>query len=195
MGKQIKTLLQIFIEVFVVFAVLVIIQSQVITLTKVYQWSMYDTLSEGDLLLTEKISYRFIEPKRGDVIILLAKREIGIGGTKIGILIEDYRRELAGKESRTRYVKRLIGLPGDAVTISNGAVYINGEKLEEDYTRGETKLRKLAETIIVPEGYVFVLGDNREKSLDSRYFGCMPIRNIESKVVWRISPHPGAIRR
>lgn len=188
-----KTLLQILIEVFIVFGILMLIQSQVMTLTKVYQWSMYDTLSEGDLLLTEKLSYRFTQPKRGDVIILLAQKEKGIKGSRVGILFEDYKKELTGEEARTRYVKRLIGLPGDVITISNGDVFINGEKIEEDYVTGETKPRKLAETIMVPEGYVFVMGDNREKSLDSRYFGCMPIENIESRVMWRISPHPGVI--
>lgn len=170
-----------------------IVQSQVMTLTKVYQWSMYDTLSEGDLLLTEKLSYRFNTPKRGDVIILLAQKEDGFKGSRIGILLDDYIREVKGEEARTRYVKRLIGLPGDTVTIKEGAVFINGEKLEENYTLGETKIQRLAETIIVPEGYVFVLGDNREKSLDSRYFGCMSIKNIESRVVFRVSPNPGKV--
>lgn len=189
MKKIAITLLKILTDVLIALGILMIIQSQIITLTRVYQWSMYETLSEGDLLITEKISYRFKEPKRGDIVILLAQKEEGFWGTRIGVLLGDYKGSLTNKEPRSRYVKRVIGLPGDIISMKNGLVYINGEQLEEDYALGDTRSHSLLDSIVVPEGCVFVLGDNRESSLDSRYFGAIPIENVESKVVIKIWPH------
>lgn len=188
MKKIAITLLKILTDILIALGILMIIQSQIITLTRVYQWSMYETLSEGDLLITEKISYRFREPKRGDIVILLTQKEEGFWGTRTGILIDDYMRNFTNKEARTRYVKRVIGLPGDVITMKDGLVYINDEKLEEDYTVGDTRSHSLLESVVVPEGCVFVLGDNRESSLDSRYFGAIPIEHVESKVFIKVWP-------
>lgn len=189
MKKIAITLLKILIDVLIALGILMIIQSQIITLTRVYQWSMYETLSEGDLLITEKISYRFREPQRGDIVILLAHKKGGFWGTKIGVLLDDYKGSLTNKEPRTRYVKRVIGLPGDVITMQGGVVYINGEQLEEEYALGDTRSHSLLDSIVVPEECVFVLGDNRESSLDSRYFGAIPIENVESRVVVKVWPH------
>lgn len=194
MEKHIRTLLQILIELLIAFGILMIIQSQIMTLTKVYQWSMYDTLSEGDLLITEKITYRFRKPERGDVAIVLAQREKGLEGSRLGILLEDYKKVIKDEEPRTRYVKRVIGVPGDLITMTNGKVYVNEKLLEEDYTIGETKSHSLVDSVVVPEGSVFVLGDNRERSLDSRSFGCVPIRNLESRVWIKVWPHLEGIK-
>lgn len=85
-------------------------------------------------------------------------------------------------------VKRTIGLPGDEVSFSDGYVYINGEKLEEEYlpARGITES---AETFVVPEGHVFFLGDNRGGSLDARYWGdpYVPVEEIQARPVIAIS--------
>ncbi|MGL4345675.1 MAG: signal peptidase I, partial [Cellulosilyticaceae bacterium] len=154
--------------------------------TKVYQWSMKPTLQEGDLLAVEKVSYRIREPKRGEIVILLKDEGKGIESTYIGRFLVDYKNKYEHKPERERYVKRIIGLPGDEVDIKDGSVYINGTKLEEDYTLGVTVDTKGKYPKKIPEGYYFVMGDNRENSVDSRMFGCMSRAQIESRVWFKI---------
>jgi signal peptidase I len=81
------------------------------------------------------------------------------------------------------YIKRVIGLPGDTVEIKDGGVYVNGTKLDETYLHGDTTdcQPRACDPVVVPEGSVFVLGDNRAHSSDSRYFGTVEIDNIVGK--------------
>ena len=116
-------------------------------------YSMYPTFMDGDNVITDKISYRFSDPERFDVIVFSHY---------------DY---LTGETHA--YIKRIIGLPGETVQIIDGYVYINGEKLKEDtYGRMEPAEAGYAEEpITIGEDQYFVLGDNREAggSRDSRY--------------------------
>jgi signal peptidase I len=88
--------------------------------------------------------------------------------------------------NQTDLIKRVIGLPGDAIDIRDGAVWINGKKLEESYTTGPTKLPYHSELkppfrglpLMVPKDMYFVMGDNRGNSYDSRYWGCVPRNDI-----------------
>ena len=93
-----------------------------------------------------------------------------------------------GKES---YIKRVIALPGEHVEIKEGKVYINGEELDEPYLQEDVVTESLDGAftdIIVPEGTVFLMGDNRPQSTDCRRFGCIPLEKIESKVWIRFWP-------
>ncbi len=92
-----------------------------------------------------------------------------------------------GKDS---YIKRVIALPGEHVEIKDGNVYINGEKLQEDYLPEGivTETESALDNFIVPENCVFAMGDNRSHSTDCRAFGCIPLEKIESKVWIRIWP-------
>ena len=93
-----------------------------------------------------------------------------------------------GKDS---YIKRVIGLPGDHVQIYEGKVYINGEQLEENYLQPDVTTDTTNcpyYDLVVPENSVFVMGDNRPESTDSRRFGCIPLEKIESKVWIRFWP-------
>ena len=91
-----------------------------------------------------------------------------------------------GKRS---YIKRVIALPGDHVKIENGSVYLNGEKLDEPYISSDvlTKSEKFND-FIVPQGYVFAIGDNRNASTDCRNFGCIPLEKVDGFVVFRFWP-------
>lgn len=91
----------------------------------------------------------------------------------------------------TSYIKRVIGLPGDHIEIKDNSVYVNGEKLNESYLDSgmpTTSEGGCYTDIVVPDGHVYVLGDNRVNSKDSRFFGCIPIDKIEGKAVWRFWP-------
>ncbi|WP_446715402.1 signal peptidase I [Caloramator sp. Dgby_cultured_2] len=86
-------------------------------------------------------------------------------------------------------MKRIVALPGERLEIKEGSVFINGKKLQEDYLSPGTQT--YAETdidMIIPEGYVFVLGDNREVSEDSRYIGPIPIDHIKGHAIFKIYP-------
>ena len=114
--------------------------------TQVSGESMETTLSDGDHLIVDKISYRFNDPQRYDIIVF------------------PYRLE-----KNTYYIKRIIGLPGETVQIVNGYVYINGVQLDEHYGNEVMEEAGLAaEPITLGADEYFVLGDNRNNSQDSR---------------------------
>lgn len=114
--------------------------------TRVSGHSMEATLHDGDNLIVDKLSYRFREPERFEIIVF------------------PYRYE-----ENTYYIKRIIGLPGETVQVMDGYVYINGKKLEESY--GLEKMKEAgiaAKPIKLGADEYFVLGDNRNHSSDSR---------------------------
>lgn len=117
--------------------------------TEVEGASMETTLSDGDNLIVDKISYRFRDPERFDIIVFPFKYK-----------------------ENTFYIKRIIGLPGETVQIDEqGNIYINGERLEESYGREVIKPENIgiaSEPIVLGEDEYFVMGDNRNNSTDSR---------------------------
>ncbi|HIW42799.1 MAG TPA: signal peptidase I [Candidatus Mediterraneibacter vanvlietii] len=135
----------------IVFIVVVVAASYLIVTfvgqrTEVSGSSMETTLSSGDQLIVDKISYRFRDPKRYDIVVF------------------PYRYE-----ENTYYIKRIIGLPGETVQIVDGMVYINGSPLNEHY--GNEVIEdpgSAAEPITLGDDEYFVLGDNRNNSQDSR---------------------------
>lgn len=87
--------------------------------------------------------------------------------------------------NKTSYIKRIIGVAGDHIKIEDGKVYRNGEQLDEPYLQENIRTEsKIYSDIIVPENCVFAMGDNRENSTDCRDFGCIPIRKIESVLIF-----------
>jgi signal peptidase I len=120
--------------------------------------SMQPNLYVGYRMMTEKISYRFHEPRRGDIVIA----ETGKAGVNL--------------------VKRVIGLPGETIESREGHTYINGQPIDEPWVQYFGG-RYLPPTLI-PEGHVFIIGDNRPVSRDSRTIGALPIDQIEGRVVF-----------
>lgn len=131
--------------------------------------SMYPTLEDGDQLIADKISYRFRDPERFDIII--------------------FPYQYA---ENTYFIKRIIGLPGETVRIDEeGNIYINGEILSEDYGYETIEYAGLAEQEIqLGEDEYFVLGDNRNVSEDSRYpdVGNIKREDIIGRAFFRIYP-------
>lgn len=125
--------------------------------------SMEPNFHDGEYLLSDKITYRVREPHRGDVIVFEAP---GANGDE--------------------FIKRIIGTPGDKVAVKEGSVFVNNEKLSEEYLPPATSttagafLRENTE-IAVPSGYYFVLGDNRSFSSDSRAWGFVAKSKITGK--------------
>jgi signal peptidase I, bacterial type len=128
--------------------------------------SMLPTIKVGDRLLVDKISYKFTDINRGDVVVFHAPSNVDQKGID--------------------YVKRIIGLPGDKIEIRDGKVFINEIELNEPYEK--EKPNYTYAPIIVPEETYFVMGDNRNHSNDSHYWGVLAKNNIVGKVFVRYWP-------
>ena len=174
------------------------------TPTIVKQSSMYPTFKQNERLILNRI-YRTKKtvPQRGEVITFESPSlsYVDPSNADLNNPTAEYENEHNGWFSKfvynvleigkTSYIKRVIGLPGEHVQIKDGKVYINGEELEENYLSENvvTESTDGAFTdVVVPEGTVFVMGDNRGASSDSRRFGCIPYDKIESKVCLRFWP-------
>jgi len=177
-GSFLKSLLiDIIIAVLLASAVLYFVRP-----TIVRQSSMEDTLYENDYLIMYRQAYRSNDPERGDIIV--------------------FQSTLVNPESGKDklLIKRVIGLPGDEITISDGKLYINGELYEEDYLKdGFTPAFEIpaeGETYTVPEGCYYCMGDNRVGSVDSRRaeVGDVPRDAFKGKVIVRLFPF-NAIRK
>ena len=104
------------------------------------------------------------------------------------ITMEDLVLRFSPDIRSNRLIKRVVGLPGDIIEIKNGKVYINYIELPEAYVKGITKPYRTTGKITVPEGKVFVMGDNRTLSNDSRDFGFVDLGSLEGKASFRYSP-------
>lgn len=177
-----------------------LIKAFVFDVVKVDGSSMYPTLIDNDRMIVTKLGY---EPKQGDIIILdsaYKKREEYYrviasqqGDEKLGRLdriVESFN--LSEDLKKRYYVKRVIALPGQTIDLIDGKVYIDGEVLEEAYYDGETyPIDSLVEyPLTVSENMVFVMGDNRAHSKDSRSsdLGLVPYDAILGKARLRIWP-------
>lgn len=166
-----------------------LISTQVFTFSQVQQRSMEHTLVEKDAILIEKMSLHFHEPRKGEIIVLLESDDINNSFFgKIDRLYTDMFNKFRNIDNESRLVKRVIGLPGDTIDIRDGKVYVNGEEQMEDYVTSETYPRSIAVPLTVGPDELFVLGDNREVSQDSREFGCIKIEQVEGVAIFRVFP-------
>ena len=124
--------------------------------------SMEPTLQPGYLLIVNKLAYKLGEPKHGDIVVFHYMGDNNEG-----------------------YIKRVIGLPGDEVKIENGTVYVNGIALNEPYIAA---FPAYSGTWKVPEGSLFVLGDNRNNSSDSHQWGFVDLDDVVGKAVFIYYP-------
>lgn len=128
--------------------------------------SMAPTLKTGDRVLADKLAYRLSEPRRGDIAVFESADGLNI--------------------------KRVAGLAGDRVEIRDGVLHVNGEPRPEPYVDRRLNDGNFFGPITVPEDHVFVLGDNRQNSLDSRSLGPVPEERLLGEIRLRLWP-PGVI--
>jgi signal peptidase I len=126
--------------------------------------SMLPTMVSGEYVVINRLSYRFGSPQPGDIIVFHFPRD-----------------------PKEEYIKRVIGLPGDIVEVMNGAVYVNGQPLVENYLSVKMNYTGKWE---VPAGQLFVLGDNRNNSSDSHDWGTVPMDYVVGKAVLVYWPPP-----
>jgi signal peptidase I len=132
--------------------------------------SMAPTLKINDRLIIDKLTYRFSAPARGDIIVFSPT-------------------ETLKKENfRDAFIKRIVGIPGDKVEVNNGHIYVNNLPLKEDYIgKDDAAQYKWGPEVVPPNSYM-VLGDNRNNSYDSHYWGFVPRENIIGKATKRFFP-------
>lgn len=166
MSRGLKTLVSIVIMVLFVVVLSWALRTFVFQPYEIPSGSMEETIMTGDMVFSEKVTYYFREPEAGD-IVTFADPQV---------------------PSRT-LIKRVIATEGQTVDLQNGQVVVNGVALSEPYTEGKPSYpldRNAAGITVtfpytVPQGYVWVMGDNRTNSQDSRYFGAVPASSITGR--------------
>jgi len=163
-SQSLKQFLVDLLETIILAVVLFLAINAVSARVRVDGFSMVPTLQDGEYVLVNRLAYRNDLPTRGDIIVFVSPQAPNLD-----------------------LIKRVIGLPGDTVSIFNGVVQINGQTLQEPYIaaapiyNGEWQ---------VPEGNLFVLGDNRNDSSDSHAWGLLPIENVIGKAILIYWPIP-----
>lgn len=161
---QWKRFIKDILETLVLAAVLFIGINAVSARVRVDGFSMRPTLEDGEFVLVSRMSYKFSEYERGDIVVFHFPL--------------DPNEEL---------IKRVIGLPGDHVRVEGGQVFLNGQLLEEAYI---AEAPRYSGEWVVTEGFLFVLGDNRNNSNDSKDWGLLPQENVVGKAVLIYWPPP-----
>ncbi len=124
-------------------------------------------------------------PEYGDLVIIDSRVERQ--RTMVDRFIESPLPALFMQRERDHmWIKRVIGLPGDSLEFIMGSVYRNGELVQEDYVK--SKMASEHDPVVVPDGFVYILGDNRNHSSDSRQIGSVPLTNIQGRVILRFLP-------
>ena len=171
-------------------ALALIINNFIIINANVPSGSMEKTIMTGDRVLGLRFSYWFSDPQRGDIVVF--KYPVEYAQIQKMSFFEKIGYRMSGK-STENYIKRIIGLPGETIEIKDGAVYIDGEKLEEDYINGTWMVVNDGIRFEVPEGHYLMLGDNRNNSSDARYWPEIAMKegltdNIEEAMTYAYVP-------
>jgi len=147
----------------VAFVLALLINRFIIFKVEVPSGSMENTIMTGDKVFTYRLSYLFSDPKRGDIVVFPYP-----------------------DNEEVDYIKRIIGLPGDKIEIRDGILYINDEEYEEDYLL-EPMDKEDFGPVVVPENSYFMMGDNRNSSMDSRYWINMFVKRdkIKGKAIFK----------
>lgn len=167
-NSPIRLIVEIVIIVAVAIGLATLVTHFVIQPYEIPSGSMENTIEVGDRVFSEKVSYAFNDPQRGDIITFTDP--------------SDPDRVL---------IKRVVATEGQTVELINGLVYVDGEPLNEPYTQGkpsEDLNSGITYPYTVPEGYVWVMGDNRTNSADSRAFGAIPIDSITGRAIFTYWP-------
>lgn len=191
-GKSIRRIIVLLLKIILIALIInILIKSFLIRTYTVESSSMEKTLMIQDKIITDVASGFFIQPKRGDIIVFVypkinqntGKQQIRMNTFKYSkYILKSLLNFKMPVDLEIKYVKRVIGLPGDIVNIKNGKVYVNDEIINETYIQQQNITNITSSNIKFPytvsSNHYFVLGDNRQNSNDSREWGTVPRKNI-----------------
>lgn len=151
--------------------------------------SMVPTLQIGDRVIVEKIGYRIGDPARGDIVVFEQQSEGPAPAPGLWTRVGDSFRELFGLPvaGREDLIKRVIAVEGDRIEAHDGAVFVNDQKVDEPYLPADGVTSDFS-VVTVPDGTVWVMGDNRGNSGDSRRFGPVSVDEIVGEAVFIVWP-------
>jgi signal peptidase I len=152
-------------------AIAIVLRVVVIQSFEIPSESMHPTLQNGDRVLVNRLAYKAHDIRRGDVIVF-----------------DKPATHLLDKDTPAHLIKRVIGLPGDTIVARDGIVYIDGRRLREPYLPSGTLTENLNTSVTIPAGHVWVMGDNRMNSTDSRIFGAIDVKLVVGRAFARIWP-------
>lgn len=153
--------------------------------------SMEPQLHINDRVVVSRLAFDLHPVHRGDIVVF--KSPPGVEpptsppSNPVARIFRDAGVALGFAQDQTVLIKRVIGLPGDLVSATGGHVYIDGELLREPYLPKGTFTSSF-DPVLVPPGHVWVMGDNRGDSLDSRVFGAIPIHTVVGRAIWKVWP-------
>ncbi len=176
--------------VLVAFVIASLLNVFVFQITKVQGSSMVPTLKHGDLYVISKIGNVFNSyPDYEDIVVIDSRTD------RVRSLSDDFKdivkynaitSLLTSSQQDIYWVKRVIGLPGDTIQMKNGHVYRNGEKLSEEYVNPDEYPAYSGTEVTLPDGFIWVMGDNRNHSTDSRVIGAVPVENVIGKLKFKL---------
>jgi len=152
--------------------------------------SMIPTLEINDRVLVNKLSYRFGAIERGDILVFDSPEAIDVERSFPARVLRSIGEATGLTSPDTVLIKRVIGLPGESVAVVDNQVYVNGNPIAEPYLPDNTTMRDFEE-VSIPADHVFMMGDNRNQSRDSRFFGAIPREDIVGRAFVSVWP-PGA---
>lgn len=150
--------------------------------------SMVPTLQIHDRVVVSRLAYDLHDPRRGDVVVFERDGDAKGDDSPFPVrVVRGFFRTVGFLPPSTEdFIKRVVGLPGETVQIRDGVVFIDGARVEESYLTARDAMDYGPK--VVPEGHVFVMGDNRPNSYDSRYIGTIPQDRIVGRAIARVWP-------
>ncbi len=174
--------------IIVALVVAVIIKTFLVQAFFIPSASMRDTLLEGDRVMVNKLAFRFGEPGHGDVIVFDSPlEELSDGENVLGAILRNIGESLGLSTPDTALIKRVIALEGDTIEIRDNAVFIDGTAIDESYLTRRVRMPDFG-PLQIPPDHVFVMGDNRNQSEDSRRFGPIPESSVIGRAFLRVWP-------
>jgi signal peptidase I len=186
-----RRLLELPILVAVAVTVAVLIKTFVAQAFFIPSASMVPQLKIHDRVVVSKLAYHLHDPRRGDIIVFNAppqeQQPPSTSHNAVVRILRDFGKAVGVLQDRTEFIKRVIALPGETVEGRAGHVYINGRLLSEPYLTPQTVTSDFAPRQVPPRS-VWVMGDNRGNSNDSRFFGPIGNSQIVGRTIWRVWP-------
>lgn len=201
MTEKTRNIIEWIVCIVIALVITLLFRYYVITPTVVKQVSMYPTLKENQrLIVTRTFRITGETPKVGDIVTFEApsysySQNNANQSNPVAIYMDEDRGLISSffynviEITKKSYIKRVIAVEGDHVEIKDGVIFVNNIQLKEDYLQPDVVTEsEIFYDFIVPKGYLFCVGDNRQKSTDCRHFGCVPLEKIEGIVVFRFWP-------